>query len=336
MVAINVRIRLQGSLSVLFIIQLFVVGSESFAFTGLRTNDVRLNPTRCMLSTNADDDLPSSAAGTSRRCLLQGSVIFSLALEARAEGSPPPAPEGMVSTNKVAELLHVVPTFTLVDKKGAPFMVVGEDAKISGYFFTEFAEANRILKLARESADKNIREGKKDPEQKESLSGVTNPWKEARVSTVPLDLAVTLVTKAAFAAAKGGGNYFQVAPSEVDIEDALSITGKDDLAEGKVPLFYYEDFTLETEGTIQSPLYFRRAELEKAYKKASPGTPLPTILVTELFAVVAKMVEPGGSDDDLKALIFVPPAESAQKAKECQRNGGNEPPFLIGQRNLVL
>jgi hypothetical protein len=341
MAAMNVLIRLQGGLSALLLIQLLVVGTESFAFTGPRTNHVRWNPTRCLLVPDANNgDLPSSAADTSRRSLLQGSVasvLLSVALEARAEDSlSPEAAEGMVSTKTVADLLRVVPTFTLVDKVGAPFMVVGEDAKVTGYFFTEFSEAQRILKVARKSADKAIKEGKKDPKQKAYMDELTNPWTEARISTVSLDIAATLVTKSMYATKKGGGNYFQVAPSEVDIENALSISGKDDLAEGKCPLFYYEDFTVETKGTKQSPLYFRKSELENAYKKQNPGKPLPTGLVTELFAVIAMMVEPGGTDEELKTIVFVPPVESAKKAIECVKNNGGESPFLIGQRNLVL
>ena len=36
--------------------------------------------------------------------------------------------EGLLSVNNVADILHVVPTFTIVDAKGVPYMVVGEDA----------------------------------------------------------------------------------------------------------------------------------------------------------------------------------------------------------------
>jgi hypothetical protein len=68
----------------------------------------------------------------------------------------------------------------------------------------------------------------------------------ARVSSVPLDSAVTLVSKSS--ASFGGGNYFRVAPAEKDVEDALELTGQKDLAEGKVPLFYYEDFTIDVDG----------------------------------------------------------------------------------------
>jgi hypothetical protein len=110
--AMNELVRLHGGLSVLLLIQLLVAGTGSFAFTGSRTNHVRWNPTRCLLATDVNNgDLPSSAADTSRRCLLQGSVVsvlLSVALEAQAEdnASPDPSPEGMISTKKVAELLR--------------------------------------------------------------------------------------------------------------------------------------------------------------------------------------------------------------------------------------
>ena len=50
-------------------------------------------------------------------------------LPSRAEESSTES-EGLLSTSAVAELLQAVPTFTIVDKKGVPFMVVGEDAKV--------------------------------------------------------------------------------------------------------------------------------------------------------------------------------------------------------------
>jgi len=43
--------------------------------------------------------------------------------------------EGMVSQAKLASLLNQVPTFAIVDQKGVPFFVVGEDAKLTSYFF---------------------------------------------------------------------------------------------------------------------------------------------------------------------------------------------------------
>ena len=237
----------------------------------------------------------------------------------------------LVSRDRVAELLSAVPTFTIVDKQGAPFLVVGEDAKPTGYFFVDYNEASRIRKLATDSASAAINAAKKDGSY---TTDMTNPWQAARISTVPLDTAVALSLRSG----KGSAirNYFQVAASVADIEDALQVTGKDDLPEGKVPMFYYEDFTL-SDSSSSTPLYFSKLQLESAYKKQNPGQPLPDkVAVTELFAVLTAMVEPGGTDKDLQNLVFVAPIDSAKYVQQCQRTGGKEAPFLLGQSNIVL
>ena len=327
----------KGFFRLLLLLTIFHKESDSL-LTRVKLNSASSWRVTCHLASSSssvhDEQSSAAATGPSRRTFVHHSMIFlsSIVLPAQADDD---IPAGLVSRKQVADLLHVVPTFTLVDKRGVPYMVVGEDARVTGYFFTEYSEAKRILDLARVSADKAIQESKKDPKQ--NPDDLVNPWKEARVSTIPLDVAVTLVTRSMYVSAKGGGNFFQVSPSVDDIEDALAITGKDDLAEGKVPLFYYEDFTIQKNGNKQSPLYFRKSELEGAFQRANPGQELPKeVSVTELFAVLTEMVKPGGTDKDLQTLVFVPPAESAQKAKECQRKGGDEAPLLLGERNLVL
>jgi hypothetical protein len=258
--------------------------------------------------------------------LIASSFVFPWPALAADEG------KGMLSTSAVANLLHSVPTFTIVDKKGVPYMVVGEDAKITGYFFTSCGEAERILKAAKTSADKAIRKAKAEGKSDEEAG--QNPWKVARISTVPLVSAVTLASKSS--ASFSGGNYFRVAPSEQDVVDALALTGQDDLAEGKVPLFYYADFTVDVDGNARSPLYFRKSELEEQFRKSNRGVDPPQILVTELFSVLAEMVRPEGNDSDLQTLFFVPPKESERKRKDCEKSGGREAPFVIGQRIIVL
>ena len=42
--------------------------------------------------------------------------------------------QGLVSADRVGDLLRAVPTFTIVDAAGVPYVVVGEDAKVTGYF----------------------------------------------------------------------------------------------------------------------------------------------------------------------------------------------------------
>mmetsp|Transcript_16859 Transcript_16859/g.38664 ORF Transcript_16859/g.38664 Transcript_16859/m.38664 type:complete len:338 (-) Transcript_16859:32-1045(-) len=247
------------------------------------------------------------------------------------EKTEPEGKEGLMTASAVAALLHPVPTFTIVDKKGVPFTVVGEDAKVTGYFFTTYKEAQRILELARKSADKAIAKAKADKE--EDIGA--NPWINARISTVPLDYAITLVSKSM--RMSGKGVYFKMAPAEDDIDDALAMTGDDDLAEGKVPLFYYEDFKAsDAEGTEKTPLYFRKNELEKEWRRLNPGQTPPKVNVTELLSVLTELVRPGGSDDELRNLMFVSPKESESKQKECLKKGGSEPAFVVGKRIIVL
>lgn len=282
-----------------------------------------------------------SECQSSRRSFL----VISAAVIGATSLSPVPCiadnpEEGLMSTSTVADRLRVVPTFTLVDPKGVPFMVVGEDAKVTGYFFTEFSEAKRILDLARISADKALKEATLElrqqrqtnhlpaltKQQEEEEIGI-NPWVTARISSITLDLAVTLVIKSI-----SSRNYFQIAPSDADVDDALALTNKTDLAEGKVPLFYMANFTKND----KIPLYFRMSELIADFQQSHPKTELPAVKVTELLSVVTEMVKPGGTDNELKSLIFMAPKESAAKAKDCARVSKGETPFMFGQRIIVL
>lgn len=248
--------------------------------------------------------------------------------------------EGLMSTSTVADRLRVVPTFTLVDPKGVPFMVVGEDAKVTGYFFTEYSEAKRILDLARISADKALKKATLELRQQRQLNHLPvwtkqqevdeigiNPWITARISSITLDLAATLVIKSI-----SSRNYFQIAPSDADVDDALALTNKTDLAEGKVPLFYMTNFTKND----KIPLYFRMSELVADFRQSHPNMDLPEVKVTELLSVVTEMVKPGGTDKELISLIFMAPRESATRAKDCERVSKGETPFMFGQRIIVL
>lgn len=111
-----------------------------------------------------------------------------------------------LSATDIANLLHMVPTFTIVDAEGIPYMVVGEDARVTGYFFTTYTEAQRILTLARTSVDQSIREEIAKLKSAKIMSNnssspisdpelLFNPWSSARISTVPLDAAITLSLK---------------------------------------------------------------------------------------------------------------------------------------------
>ena len=101
-------------------------------------------------------------------------------------------------------------------------------------------------------------------------------------------------------------------------------------------MFYYKDFTFEEDGKKRSPLYFRKSELEKDFKKRYPGVDRPTTEITELLSVLAELVRPGGTDNELKTLKIMTPVESLEKKKLCDKVGGKEAPFFVGQRILVL
>lgn len=303
--------------------------SESFVWK--QANDIKYK------DPNEYDFIEPHKNNLSRRDLLQKgmtTIAFFLAAaypgSARAETTPAEK-EGLMTASAVADLLHPVPTFTIVDAKGIPFTVVGEDAKVTGYFFTSYKEAKRILELAKKSADKSIAKAKADKEENIGI----NPWKSARISTVPLDYAITVVSKSM--RTTGKGVYFKMAPAEDDIDDALAVTGDADLAEGKVPLFYYEDFKISMdEGNGNSPLYFRKDELEKEWRRLNPEKAPPKVNVTELLSLITELVRPGGNDDELRNLMFVSPKESESKRKECLKEGGSEPAFVVGKRIIVL
>jgi len=153
----------------------------------------------------------ASALCSNRRSFLSGATAAVTAIGSAplvAWGVDSTSSGGMVSPSATARRLSVVPTFTIVDRRGVPFMVFGEDAKLTAYFFTSYDEARRILDVAIASSDKSLADLTRETRQERKAKGLKpmtraeeeeelgiNPWREARISTVPLDFAVTLATK---------------------------------------------------------------------------------------------------------------------------------------------
>jgi len=277
-----------------------------------------------------------------------------------------PVPTGALSNSEMALRLHNVPTFTIVDKSGAPFFVFGEDAKITSYFFIEYEEADRILSLAKQSSDKAITDSvaelkeraieKNGKLSKLELQAIktevgTNPWNEARISVIPLDIAVTLASVAS--SSKSSGVHFQVAPSKQDIEDAIELNKLDDLVEGKVPIFYFEEFDAplrslqlnnlkdveKNPDTLVTPLYFQKTQLISDWLRLHPNKGIPEVQTSDLFATLVKMVKPNSSKDEVKDLqkfVFISPKSSERKAKECISKGRDEEPYRLDQRIIVM
>ena len=273
------------------------------------------------------------------------------------------------TSNQIINFLQVIPTFTIVDPSGTPYMVVGEDAKPTAYFFTTYNEAERILKVANDSAIQTMKDLKQKSEDERKANGIkekrltkeeeeavvgVNPWSStnARISTVPLSLAVTLASKG-----KIKGAFFRISPAQTDVQDALLVnkSSDDDLPEGKVPLFYFEDFEIsvpllekkveqeEQDRTKIIPLYFSKKQLEKEFRKmnaVNKEKKYPSVKVTELFSLLSSMVESKNSTreeiKDLEKLMLIPPDDSIMKAKSCLKKGGNNEPFKFGERIIVL
>lgn len=298
------------------------------------------------------DALSSMNTEFSRRHLLAGTtggmiafwsnVAFALSTTttntATTSSSSPSS--SVLSRDQVAAMLHSIPTFTIVDAEGVPYMVVGEDAKVTGYFFIDYTEAQRVLELAKTSADIAIREEKaeatveKNTSRMQQAATLTNPWNDARITVVPLDTAVSLALRTDKAR-----NHFQVAASATDIQDAMDATGQEDLAEGKVPLFYYSDFEISVSSTsdhpraVIAPVYFSKTQLESEYRQRVPNTKsLPDLQTTELFAVLTAMLT--SEDPDLAKVRVMAPKDSWKFERLCQKQ--NQPSFLLGKRNIVL
>ena len=120
---------------------------------------LRISPSILMMHTNQDDDAGSLVRGytpyDNRRRELLSRIAASLLVGGLPIGISPQqslaanngnvnnndGEEGMVSQTKLASLLKRIPTFAIVDTRGVPYFVVGEDAKLTSYFFTSYGEA---------------------------------------------------------------------------------------------------------------------------------------------------------------------------------------------------
>jgi len=297
-----------------------------------------------------DDDVLRSSSYKTRRdifadcfCMMSLATLSFVPRPVRAVEGPADATsirDGNQQLERIAKNLNKIPMFAIVDPDGIPYTVVGEDAKVTAYFFTTFEEARRILEVARESSDKERkkaeqllktkqRKGEKiDLDELKSLK--IDPWKGARITTVPLDFAVSLTFKSK------PGLYFKLSPADADVIDALDIDGNSELAENLVPLFYFEDFKAGNKDEEFFPLYFRKKELISAFKAKRPDDIVPEIKVTELFSVVRSIADPSNKDPDFEKLMIIPPVESNEKALECKKASGKSDAYQLGKRIVIL
>jgi len=269
-----------------------------------------------------------------------------------ASEKPPP----IIPLIDTAKRLRAVPTFTIVDGNGVPFHTYDKDSAGGfGYFFTDYVSATYVLEDAQKAFAKAKSAEKDDGEENDDGRGsigddgagsVPDAWGAARIVTLPLDVVLQLsVRKSKSVATNGKGKsfsaFYQVIPETNDLNAALKIENTQRYAErGRVPLFYADGLTLPSdspgvaagsveEGSAANPVYFRQSDLKREWNKQYPDEELPTIKVRELNETFRAMIRPGGRDDSVKNLVFVPIPESVERARGAGRS------YKLGQMILT-
>jgi len=106
--------------------------------------------------------------------ILSGSVTV-VASAIAADDSP------MGRVNELLARLHNVPTFCIVSPEGAAYMVLRKDQAMAvGYAFATFEGALAVLG----DAQRNAKE-----------KGYFDTWKDATITTIPMDVAIRLALK---------------------------------------------------------------------------------------------------------------------------------------------
>ena len=104
---------------------------------------------------------------------------------------------------------------------------------------------------------------------------------------------------------------------------------------GRVPLFYVDGFVHDDGMT---PVFFSTKDLRLAWnaseKNRDGKNPIlnSQIQVRELSETFRAMIKPGGTDESVKDLVFVPSAESTKTANELrQKQKGSGEVYKIGR-----
>ena len=123
--------------------------------------------------------------------------------------------------------LRRVPCFAIVDKDGIPYIIVDQKTRFgTGYFFLTFRGALTVLEEA---------------QQKAKAEGYEKVWEGARITTVPMDIAVRLSLKKV---ERSGQNNLKldtiadILPGMEERDDALKLDRSGRFNEqGSCPLF---------------------------------------------------------------------------------------------------
>ena len=297
-------------------------------------------------STSSEESTTSSHSEKRRNVLQTALIAPYLAATTAITTTAQPAsaatekPPPIIPLLTTAKRLRTVPLFAIVDGNGTPFHTYDKDSAGGfGYFFTSYVSAEYVL----DDAKKAYQKAKLEAAQKKEAADTTNngsigedgtgevpdTWGQARIVTVPLDIAMQLSVKktqsvAQNAKGKTFSTYYQVIPATEDLNAALRIdSGQRFKERGRVPLFFVDGLTLPSneEGLDRvTPAFFILKDLVKEWKKQYPDSDLPKIQVRELNETFRAMITPGGRDQSVKDLVFVANSESVAKAKESPRS----------------
>lgn len=280
-----------------------------------------------------DQNLPASsqflseASCRTRRELFQNAVgvsaVLGTGLPIISLPSLTLAAEGDAS--EILLRLRSIPTFSIVDPSGVPFMIFDGRASATGYFFLSFQVAAQALQDAR---------------QKDKNAGASEVWANAKIIVVPLAVALQLTLRKSQREAVNNGikfnTYNDIVPSQEGVDDAKELEKNSNPGKweqkGRVPLFYLPGLTL-TDG--REPRYFNQRDVLLEWDRQHPGMTPPPVQIVELvdlFRIALK------SDlNSVANLAIMPVQESNQVASKLVKSSDGPLPsynfnkvFLVG------
>lgn len=308
---------MKGGILTLLLSQILVcaVPYQAFAFSVIScATSSRRRMQKSLQAVEKDDEVGLPSPSIDRRSMLSGASIV-LAAAASSSTVPLSASAADISTGAVTpqELLarsRRVPCFAIVDGDGIPYVIVDKKTGFgTGYFFLTFSGALSVLA---------------DAQKRAKEEGYEKIWEGARITTVPLDIALRLSLKKV---ERTGQNDIKrdtiadILPGMDEREDALKLDKSGRFNEpGSVPVFFAVEGMEAEDGTL--PAYFSTASLAADWDRIYGGKkPLPTIKVVDLLDLVQGAMR--GSTKLNPS--FVPTEESMGVAKEFQSRSLNVP-----------
>lgn len=238
----------------------------------------------------------------------------------------------------------------------------------SAEFVLDDAKAAFAKAKAGERSSNNVEAGGGNVDEKVALNeggAVPDSWGLARIVSIPLDVAIQLtVKKTTTSIAQNGQNksfntYYQVIPSQEEVNAALRIEDGPRYRErGRVPLFYIDGLQIplavdddntnnNKDGSVVSssgsimmnPVYLHVQDLKDEWQRQHPNndntilSSMPPIKVRELNETFRAMIRPGGKDDSLTNLFFIPSSDNVGKAKAILSGDNNK--YRLGEMILT-